>query len=218
QRRVEIRVAVARKDDPVGAVGHEVARLGIRRALAGGVIKREGRDQPAVGQEPQVVREYRDAVDSVTAQDMPYERHKAVADNVDADLPQLRPFDDLGKSGIDAHSRQILEQPLAGYAHVLDLQPQAIPGRKMPLLPGIFPIAPRLVRRVPLDQLVENVALHERVVEVEKQHWLKQRSWHAPAPPLATRSSAGRESRRISADGPPPSIAPDRRTPGGRTA
>src|SRR5205807_9204175 len=117
-----------------------------------------------------------------------YERNNAVADNVDADLPQLRPFDDLGKRGIDAHSRQILEQPLAGYAHVLDLQPQAIPGRKMPLRPGIFPIAPRLVRRVLLDDLVEHVALHQGIVEVEEQHRLKQRSWHAPAPPLATRS------------------------------
>src|SRR5439155_18305032 len=94
QRGVEIRVAVAREDDPVGAVGHQVARLGVRRALAGRVVKPEGRDQPVVRQEAEVVREYRDAVDSVAAQDMPYERHEAVADDVDADLPQLRPFDD----------------------------------------------------------------------------------------------------------------------------
>src|SRR5207247_2628133 len=161
---------------------------------------------------------YRDAVDSVAAQDMPYERHEAVADDVDADLPQLRPLDDLGKRGIDAHPRQVLEQPLAGHAHVLDLQPQAIPGRKVALRPGVFPVAPRLVRRVLLDHLVEDVALHEGVVEIEEQHRLKQRSWHARAPPLTARSSAGPESCRIAADGPPRSLAPSRRTPGGRTA
>src|SRR5439155_14885816 len=149
---------------------------------------------------------------------MPYERHEAVADDLDADLPQLRPFDDLGKRGIDAHPRQVLEQPLAGDAHVPDLQPQAIPVRKLPSRPGVFPVAPGLVRRVLLDELVEDVALHEGVFEVEEQHRLKQRSWHALAPPLTARSSAARESRSIAADGPPRSLAPRRRRPGGRTA
>src|SRR5207245_5801712 len=128
--------------------------------------------------------------------------------------PSVKP----GKRRLGAHPRHALEPARAGYAHGPDLQPQAIAGRKMPFRPGIFPVAPRLVRRVLLDDLVEDVALHEGVVEIEEQHRLKQRSWHASAPPLTTRSSAGRESRRIPADGPPPSPAPGRRTPGGRTA
>ena len=171
---------------------------------------RERGHQPVGRGELQPVREHRDVGDAVHLQHMADERQEAVAHDLHADLVALRPVDDLDEGGIDAHAGHVVEQALARHAHVLDLQPQAIARRQLAFAPGVFPVAPGLVGRIALDQLVEHIALREGVVEIEEQYRLKQRSGHWRAAPEAK--------RRISAGVRPLRSARDRPTPGDRTA
>ena len=196
-------MTVAREDDAPAAIRCKMARLGICRALERRVIKRKHRQQSIGAGERELVCEYRNAVHAVRAQHLDDERQEAVAHDVDRHAVPPGPRHDLGECRIDAHAFEVLEKRIARYAHVLDLQAQAVATRKLAGGPGVLPVAPGLVRRVGLDQLVEQVAVGQRVVEVEEQDRTMQ---HAPPP------------RRISAALPRPPIARDPQPPGGRNS
>src|SRR5262249_5180121 len=108
--------------------------------------------------------------------------------------------------------REMLEERRARYAHVLDLQLQAIARRQVAGGPRVLPVAPGFVGRVGLDQLIEQVAVGERVVEVEEEREPMRHGRPPGAWPQALSPT-----RRSPAGAAPRASARGRRRRGGRS-